>query len=216
MGGKVSIILVLSFSTLFALFGRNILNSSVTITENFSDYYSVTRAQSIAISGANMAINKLYLNKNWMAGLPNLSFAGGVVDVDIDTVGWDSRRITSVGQYNGVTKKVEILLEPENFALFGNFYNVFGSVWAATGDTFQGRFHANDWVNCYYKPVFLGPVTTSKGIKLYNSSSHPEFHGGTKITDPVPIEFDTSIIRTAAYDNGRIFRDSTVLEKLLL
>lgn len=209
MGGKVSIILVLSFSTLFALFGRNILNSSVTITENFSDYYSVTRAQSIAISGANMAINKLYLNKNWMAGLPNLSFAGGVVDVDIDTVGWDSRRITSVGQYNGVTKKVEILLEPENFALFGNFYNVFGSVWAATGDTFQGRFHANDWVNCYYKPVFLGPVTTSKGIKLYNSSSHPEFHGGTKITDPVPIEFDTSIIRTAAYDNGRIFRDST-------
>ncbi|MCK7524341.1 MAG: hypothetical protein MZV64_45260 [Ignavibacteriales bacterium] len=30
------------------------------------------------------------------------------------------------GEYNGVTKKVEISLEPENFAMFGNFYNVFG------------------------------------------------------------------------------------------
>lgn len=214
MGGKVSIILVLSFSTLFALFGRNILNSSVTITENFSDYYSSTRAASIAISGANMAINKLYLNKTWMTGFSNLAFAGGEIDVDIDTVGWDSRRITAFGEYNGVTKKVEILLEPENFAMFGNFYNVFGSVWAATGDTFQGRFHANDWVNCYYHPVFLGPVTTSKGIKLYNASSHPEFFGGTKITEPVPLQFDTSIIRTAAYDNGKIFRDSTNTGKL--
>jgi hypothetical protein len=209
MGGKISVILVMLFSALFALFGRNILNNSVTVTENFSDYYSVTRAQSIAISGANMAINKLYLNKNWMAGFSNVPFAEGSFDVDIDTVGWDSRRITSIGTYNGVSKKVEILLEPENFALFGNFYNVFGSVWAATGDTFSGRFHANDWVNCYYNPVFLGPVTTSKGIKLYNSSSHPEFFGGTKVTEPVPLQFDTSVIRTAAYDNGKIFRDST-------
>lgn len=209
MGGKISVILVMLFSAIFALFGRNILNNSVTVTENFSDYYSVTRAQSIAISGANMAINKLYLNKNWMAGFSNVLFAEGSFDVDIDTVGWDSRRITSVGTYNGVSKKVEILLEPENFALFGNFYNVFGSIWAATGDTFSGRFHANDWVNCYYNPVFLGPVTTSKGIKLYNKSSHPEFFGGTKVTEPVPLQFDTSVIRTAAYDNGKIFRDST-------
>lgn len=209
MGGKVSIILVMSFSALFAIFGRNILSNSVTITENFSEYYSSTRAASIAISGANMAINQLYLNKNWMAGYSNVSFADGEFDVNIDTVGWDSRRITSVGEYNGVTKSVEILLEPENFAMFGNFYNVFGSVWAATGDTFQGRFHANDWINCYGDPVFMGPATTSKGVKLYDKYSHPEFHGGTKVTEPVPLQFDTSIIRTAAYTNGKIFRDTT-------
>lgn len=209
MGGKISVILVMMFSALFALFGRNILNNSVTITENFSDYYSVTRAQSIAISGANMAINKLYLNKNWMTGIPNLAFADGEMSVDIDTVGWDSRRITSIGEYNGVEKRVEILLEPENFAMFGNFYNVFGSVWAATGDTFQGRFHANDWINCYGDPVFMGPATTSKGVKLYDKYSHPEFHGGTKVTDNIPLQFDTSAIRIAAYDNGKIFRDTT-------
>ena len=121
MGGKVSIILVMSFSLLFALFGRNILNNSVTITENFSDYYSITRAQSIAISGANMAINKLYLNKSWMAGYSNLPFADGEINVDIDTVGWDSRRITSFGEYNGVTKKVEILLNQKTLQCLETF-----------------------------------------------------------------------------------------------
>lgn len=209
MGGKISIILVMSFSALFALAGRNILNNSVTITENFSDYYISTRASNIAISGANMAINKLYLNKYWMAGFSDLSFAGGKINVTIDTVGWDNRKIVSHGQYYGVTKTVEILLEPENFALFGNFYNVFGSVWAATGDTFQGRFHANDWINCYGDPVFLGPATTSKGVKLYDKYSHPEFHGGNKVTDPIPLQFDTSVIRMAAYTSGKVFRDTT-------
>ncbi len=209
MGGKVSLILVMLFSVLFALFGRNILKSSISVTENFSSYYSDARAEAIAISGANMAINKLFLNKNWMAGFSNLSFSQGTLNVDIDTMGYDSRRITSVGSYNGVQKTVEIVLEPENFSIFGNFYNVFNSVWAATGDTFQGRFHANDWINCFGDPIFMGPATTSKGVKLYDKYSHPEFLGGTKVTAPVPLEFDTSAIRIAAYQNGKIFRDTT-------
>jgi hypothetical protein len=209
MGGKVSIILVMSFSILFALFGKNILNSSVTITENFSDYFSITRAQSNAISGANMAINKLYLNKNWMAGFSNLAFADGEINVDIDTVGWDSRKITSFGEYNGVTKKVEIILEPENFAMFGNFYERTDGVWWATGDTLQGRFHINDYINCYGDPVFMGPATSTKGVKLHNKNTHPEFHGGTKIVEPITLAFDTAAIRIAAYQNGKIFRDTT-------
>ena len=209
MGGKVSIILVMMFSALFALFGRNILKSSVTITENFSDYYSTTRAQSIAISGANMAINKLFLNKNWMTGFSNLTFASGTINVDIDTVGWDSRRITSLGEYNGVTKKVEILLEPENFAMFGNFYDRTDGVWWATGDTLQGRFHINDYINCYGDPVFMGAATSTKGVRLHNKNTHPEFHGGTKIVEPITLGFDTAAIRIAAYSNGKIFRDTT-------
>lgn len=209
MGGKVSLLLVMLFSGIMALFSGKIVNRNVEMTENFVDYYSVTRASNIAISAANIAINKLYLNRKWMDGISNRAFADGVMNVDIDTIGWDNRKIVATGEYRGITKTVEILLEPENFALFGNFYNVFGSVWAATGDTFSGRFHANDWINCYGDPVFLGPATTSKGVKLYDNKSHPEFFGGTKVTDPIPLEFDTSSIRIAAYSNGRIFRDTT-------
>lgn len=215
MGGKVSILLVMLFSGIMALFSRSILDRNVTMTENFIDYYSSTRASNIAISGANIAINKLYLDKNWMAGInPPRDFAHGKMKVDVYAFGWDNRKIVATGTYRGVTKKVEILLEPENFAMFGNFYNVFGSVWAATGDTFSGRFHANDWINCYGDPVFLGPATTSKGVKLYDKYSNPEFHGGTKVTDPVPLVFDTAAIRIAAYQNGKIFWDTTKTGKV--
>ena len=179
------------------------------MTENFVDYYSTTRASNIAISAANIAINKLYLDKNWMTGINDRPFADGFMNADIDSFGWDSRKIVATGEFRGVAKKVEILLEPENFAMFGNFYNVMGGVWWATGDTLRGRFHANDWINCYGDPVFLGPATTSKGVKPYDKYSHPEFHGGTKVTDPIPLEFDTSALRIAAYNNGKIFRDTT-------
>jgi len=215
MGGKVSIILVMLFSSIFALVGGDILKRNSNMTDNYIDYYNSTKASNIAISGANLAINKLYLDKNWMVGFPGRSFSGGSFDVTITKIGYDSRQINSIGTYNGVSKSVEILLEPENFALFGNFYNVFGNVWAATGDTFQGRFHANDWINCYGDPVFLGQATTSKGVKLYDGYSHPEFFGGTKVTDPIPLEFDTSSMRIAAYNNGKIFRDTTNTGKVI-
>lgn len=208
MGGKVSILLVMLFSALFALFGRNILKSSVAMTDNFATYFNSIKAQSIAISGANMAINQLFLNKNWLTGYSNVGYASGNLNVDIDTIGWNDRKIVSIGTFNGISKKVEIRLEPENFALFGNFYNVCNAWWA-TGDTLQGRFHTNDFIKCYYKPVFLGPATSVKGVKLYNASSHPEFHGGTEIVNNIPIKFDTASIRTAAYNSGKIFRDTT-------
>jgi hypothetical protein len=209
MGGKVSLILVMLFSALFALFGTNILKSSVQMTENYSDYYSKARAHSIAVSGANMAINELFIDKKWMTGFKNLNFQSGVMNVEIDTFGYDSRKITSVGEYNNKTSTVEIVLEPVNFSIFGNFYERMDGVWWATGDTLQGRFHANDWINCYGDPVFMGPATTTKGAKLHDKNSHPEFFGSTKVVDPITLEFDTSAIRVAAYSNGKIFRDTT-------
>ena len=136
------------------------------------------------------------------------------MNVEIDTFGYDGRKISAVGEFRGVEKRVEIFLEPENFALFGNFYNVMGSVQWASGDTCRGRFHANDWINCYGDPVFLGPATTSKGVKPYDKFSHPEFHGGTKVTDPIPLTFDTSALRIAAYTNGKVFRDTTNKNKV--
>ena len=78
MGGKVSVILVMLFSGIMAHFGGTILNRNVDMTENFVDYYSTTRASNIAISAANIAINKLYLNKNWMVGIKNRPFSDGI------------------------------------------------------------------------------------------------------------------------------------------
>lgn len=214
MGGKVSLMLVLAFSGLFALLGKNLLDFQTTATENYVDYYSETIAHNIAVSGANMAANQIYINKFWGAGYSNLPMSDGILDLSVTDFGLDNKMITSVGYYNGIKDTVLVRLAPKNFAQYGNFYNKFFA-WAATGDTFRGPFHTNDWLQCYGDPVFMGYTTTKKGVKKYNSKSHPEFHGGLDEGVSIPLEFDTSTIRQAAFDGGKIFTDTTGTNKEL-
>ena len=85
MGGKVSLLLVLGFSAIFAMMGRDLLNFSNEASENFYNYYTGTKAHNIAVSGANMAANKLFLNKAWTAGFANLSIDDGMMHVNVET-----------------------------------------------------------------------------------------------------------------------------------
>ncbi len=213
MGGKVSLLLVLGFSAIFALMGRNLLSFSNEASQNFYNYFSNTRSHNIAVSGANMAANKLFLDKTWTTGFDDLSIDGGSLTVTIDTFGINKRRIYSVGSYGSVSDTVIITLEPKNFAQYGNFYDKNGAWWA-TGDTLRGPFHTNDWLRAYGRPVFLGFATTKKGVKLYDENAFPEFHGGLETGIKIPLEFDTSIIRIAAFNNGKIFRDTTYSNKI--
>jgi hypothetical protein len=130
--------------------------------------------------------------------------------VNVDSFGVDNKLITSIGNYNGYQDTVIVLLEPKNFAQYGNFYNSMAA-WAATGDTFSGPFHTNDYLKCYGDPVFLGYTTTKNGVKLYhkNGTDHPEFHGGLQEGIFIPLEFDTSEIKQAAFNGGKIFYDTT-------
>ena len=213
MGGKVSLLLVLGFSGIFALMGRNLLSFSNEASQNFYDYFTRTRSHNIAVSGANMASNKLFLDKTWMAGWDDLSIDGGSLTVTVNIIDIDNRRIYSVGSYGGVSDTVIVNLAPKNFAQYGNFYNKNGAWWA-TGDTLRGPFHTNDWLRAYSRPVFLGMATTKKGVKLYDGNAFPEFHGGLETGIYIPLEFDTSIIRIAAFNNGKIFRDTTGSNKI--
>jgi len=210
MGGKVSLILVLGFSSLFAIMGTEMLKSSNEATDNYVDYFEKTKAHNIAVSGANMAANEIFINKFWMTGYSSLQIDNGSLSVRIDSSNIYDRIITSVGEFDGIKDTVIAFLQPKNFAQYGNFYNSMGA-WAATGDTFSGPFHTNDFLKCYGDPVFLGYTTTKNGVKLYhnNGTDNPEFHGGLESGVSIPLEFDTSIIKQAAYNGGKIFYDTT-------
>ena len=41
MNGKISILMVMGFSALFAIFGRNMLSSSNVTVDNYSFYFTV-------------------------------------------------------------------------------------------------------------------------------------------------------------------------------
>jgi hypothetical protein len=210
MGGKASLLLVLGFSSIFAIMGVEMLKSSNEATDNYVKYFEQTEAHNLAVSGANMAANEIFINKFWMAGYSNLKIDEGSLDVTVDSIGVENKLITAIGEYDGYQDTVIVLLAPKNFAQYGNFYNSMGA-WAATGDTFSGPFHTNDYLKCYGDPVFLGYTTTQNGVKLFHNdgTDNPEFHGGLQEGLFIPLEFDTSIIRQAAYDGGKIFYDTT-------
>ena len=212
MGGKVSLLLIMGFSGLFGIMGQNLLNFSNEASDNFYDYYTDTRSHNIAVSGANMAANKLFVDKTWMDGWDDISIDGGSLTVTVEKFNINNRRIYSIGSYRGASDTVIVTLQPKNFAQYGNFYDENGAWWA-TGDTLRGPFHTNDWIRTYGRPVFLGNATTKKGVKLFNKHAHPEFHGSLESGVYIPLEFDTSIIRIAAFDNGKIFTDTTGKKK---
>ncbi len=43
-------------------------------------------------------------------------------------------------------------------------------------------------------------ILLNKGVKLFDKNAHPEFHGDLDKGVYIPLEFDTSIIRIAAFD----------------
>lgn len=214
MSGKASLILVLAFSILFGIMGTNMIRTSNEATDSYINYYTKTKAHDLAVSGANMAANAIFINKFWMTGYNNLNIDYGFLNVSVDSFGYDNKLITAIGTFQGFKDTVMVWLEPKNFAQYGNFYNSMAA-WAATGDTFSGPFHTNDYLKCYGDPVFLGYTTTKNGVQLFNSNSHPEFHGGLEEGVFIPLEFDTSLIRKAAFNNGKIFKDTTGSDRLI-
>jgi len=81
MGGKAAILLVLSFSTLFLVFGHRFNWMSSDSIDNLSNYYEVTKAHNIAVSAANMAANEIFMDKTWDIGFEDVPFDGGTYSV---------------------------------------------------------------------------------------------------------------------------------------
>ncbi|MDP2362228.1 MAG: hypothetical protein Q8M94_00510, partial [Ignavibacteria bacterium] len=220
MNGKISLLLVLGFSAIFGLFGRNMLSTSNVTVDNFSFYFNRTQANQIARSGVYLALGKLNSSDpNWTAGYSNKSFSvgganptAGRLDVTVALPGGINgpRIITSIGRFpavNGITDTVITTLRQRTFSEYGNYYNLFkfpnpvslSNVWAATGDIFDGRFHSNDKIRCYGDPEFLGEVTSTQGIQYYDTNSHPIFHVTPKIAPAEAPIIDTAGMRIAAF-----------------
>jgi hypothetical protein len=189
---------------------RNMSSFTQDMETNYYGYYIKTAAHNIAVSGANMAASVLFFNKGWTNGFGQdnaKSLNGGFFWVKIDTINTYDRRLTCTSLYQGSRDTVIIMLTPQNFAQYGNFYASFGGVYAATGDTFSGPFHVNDKLNISGTPVFLGRTTSRLGLNPTNAK--PKLLGGYESGVNIPLDFDTSSIRIAAYSGGKIFKDTT-------
>ena len=163
MGGKASILLVIGFSLIFLIATRNLSQLSVRASDNYSNYFIETRAHNIALSGANIAANKVFFDPTWASGYSQLSFEGGTIDVSVTVIDpfQNIRRITSVGTYEGISKTIHVTLQPSKFSKFAYYSaNEPSNIYWTSSDTVWGPLHVQGKLNVNGSPVFYGKVTT--------------------------------------------------------
>ena len=83
MSGKGSTFLVFGFSIIFLVVQNNFNSLSTRSVDNLTEYYMETIAHNIAVSGANMAANQIFLDADWNAGYEDVQFSGGEFDVSV-------------------------------------------------------------------------------------------------------------------------------------
>lgn len=74
-------LLVLGFSLIFMSISNNFNTLTIKSIEGYSNYFVETMAYNIAVSGANMAANQIFIDRTWEAGYSNLSLNGGTLNV---------------------------------------------------------------------------------------------------------------------------------------
>ena len=183
MTGKASIMVIAGFSLLFLIVGQNFGHMSNRSVDNYVDYYNESIAHNIAVSGANLAANKIYLDATWDDGYKDRPYQNGELNLDVNIIDvyQNYREIVSKGEYMGFISTVRVTLAPSKFSKFA-YYSLYegGSIWWTNKDTVWGPFHTQDYIRAYRHPVFYGKATTKKKLKYYTSrkKDKPRFFGG--------------------------------------
>ncbi len=211
MFGKGALFLVMGFSLIFLVLGQNFGRVSTSSVDNLSDYYNESVAHNIAVSGANMGANQVYLDPTWTAGISNKSFSGGTLNVNLQILDAfkNIRKIVSIGTFRGYTDTVEVTLQPSKFSKFA-YYSVYepSGIWWTDGDTVWGPFHTQDYLHVEGHPVFNGKVSTKKGIDRYYNKyyDNPIINGTYEQGVDLPLPTSSiSDLEVAAKSGGHFF-----------
>lgn len=98
MGGRAAMLLVLGFSVIFLTIGFNFNSLTNRSVENAMDYFNETQAYNLAVSGANLAANQIFLDKSWSQGYQNQAFGGGTINVYVGNNYTSSGSISTSGK----------------------------------------------------------------------------------------------------------------------
>lgn len=81
MAGKATFITIIGFTLLFMVAIKNFGRISTDSVGNMVNYYNEMIAHNIAVSGANLASNQIFIDPTWDDGYSNKSFSGGTLNV---------------------------------------------------------------------------------------------------------------------------------------
>jgi hypothetical protein len=81
MGGRASLLLVIGFGLIFMTMSSNFNSLTLKSIDGYGAYLNEAMAYYIAVSGANMAANEIFIDRTWGKGFSGLSFNGGTLNV---------------------------------------------------------------------------------------------------------------------------------------
>lgn len=202
--GRTSIFLVIGFSTIFLMSGKNMSDVGLQSLTNAINYYDHSQLYSISVAGANLACTELFKSNTWRTGFSNLAFNNGVINVAVTDLPGSMVKIVSTGSYMGQQSQVVVIMRPSTFAKFG-FYggtNASAAMWE-TGDTIGGPSHTQGKLKTFGSPVFMGKATSLSGLTMAGSKN-PKFLGGFEsgVNIPMPPLTSYNTIFGAATSGG--------------
>ncbi len=223
MSGKAILIVVIGFTLTLLAVGQKFGSLSNRAVENYVDYQTETVAHNIAVSGANIAANAIYMNPTWNDNYNDVPYQGGYLDLSVDIIDADLgyREITSRGTFQGKSSEMKLRIAPTNFSEYA-YYSTYeksgpsgGNIWWTGNDTVWGPFHTQDRLRVYRHPSFLGARTSHKGsIEYYEKKSKDSpiitglYEPGKNIEIP-PQAVEN--LEASADDDGLKFKDKDTL-----
>jgi len=211
MNGKATLLVVMGFSLIFLIVGKNLGNISGRAVDNSVEYYNQTIAHELAVSAANLAANKIFFDNTWDKGFSDLKLKGGEIDAAVEIVDAikNIKKIVATGTYGNTEHKVEVTLAPSSFSKFAYMSTDDNPnlMWT-NADTIYGPFHTQGDIFAYKHPVFWGK-TTIKGKLKYKTSEEqdkPYFYGGFEQGVDLPLPKNgVSNLQASASSGGTTF-----------
>ncbi|HEX7573559.1 MAG TPA: hypothetical protein VF514_10735, partial [Bacteroidota bacterium] len=206
--GKQALLMVIGYSLIFLMTGAMMSNSTVDAFNNAMNYYEGNIVRDIAISGANMGANYIFVNRPlmnsnpWWNGWTNpIKLNGGTFTVSMDSVqdmygNWGRIKMTTIARYGDSTCTVTVLFHPSQFSKFCMYAGSMTGVYFEPSDSVFGPCHIESTLN-YGNPsggtmaggaYFGGKVTTKTGIAaLTNPAKLPTFAQGREDGVSIPL-----------------------------
>jgi len=217
--GKLAILFVVAFSGAALITGLTSGDARVSAYDNAIRYYESTVVHDIALAGANMTANYLFLHppevngNTWFDGYTTpVSFNGGSFVTRLDSglvdpfTGEKRLRLRSTATYGDSSYTVMAIMGPSRFSKFAVYAGVSASAGAywETGDSALGPVHSQGQLKTIGSPYFGGKASCKDGV-VYHAGATPIFNAGLETGVSIPMNRNYRRVEDAASSGGRHF-----------
>ncbi|MBD3348893.1 MAG: DUF4900 domain-containing protein, partial [Candidatus Eisenbacteria bacterium] len=114
---------------------------------------------------------------------------GGEYDVQIERLAnpnpWSVEYdVVSTGEFDGIMRQVHAVLRHETFAQYLYFADHMDDIWFISGDSLDGRVHANGYMRLYGSPWFGRKVTSAQDHFIVWGENEAIFEAGYELGIP--------------------------------